>query len=80
MIYDVKAHDIKNILSNIFRELSLESVDEDANLADILDSFSLIELMVKLEERFNITISADDFSSENFSSLNKLVSLILNKK
>lgn len=79
MSRDNKIHEVKKVLAKIVQELSSDLVDEDVNLSEILDSFSLIELMVKLEEKFKITLSAEEFSSENFSSYHKLALLILHK-
>ena len=54
------------------RILSTESLRQDLGL----DSLGFIELKTQVEMRFDIAISDDDFTPENFSTISSLTSLI----
>jgi len=45
-----------------------------------LDSICLLELIVELEEKFNIVFEDDELVVENFQTLSALVSYIKGKK
>lgn len=45
-----------------------------------LDSLALMQLILLLEREYSITISPEDLNRENFSTLEKLASLISDKK
>lgn len=42
----------------------------------IIDSLQVVELVVKLENEFNIQIEDEDLSIDNFSSYDSIVSLV----
>ncbi len=50
-------------------------LDLDADLmeTEIVDSVAMMELVVWLEEHFDMVIDTDDLTPENFSSVNKMV-------
>jgi acyl carrier protein len=65
-------HGIHQKLTELFaRKLNLEvaSVDTDLVETGLLDSLTLVELLARLEEKFGISISADDLELEDFRSI-----------
>jgi acyl carrier protein len=70
---------IKNILaSEIFVEIPPSQMNVNDSLRDVfgLDSLGFVELRVQCEDMFGITISDDDFSPENFSTISNVVALV----
>ncbi|MBA4493462.1 phosphopantetheine-binding protein [Paenactinomyces guangxiensis] len=56
------------------------ALNDDSDLFNEgIDSLSLIELIVALEEQLNIQISDDDLSRENFRSINSICNLLTSK-
>jgi acyl carrier protein len=69
---------IKNILSNVsIKQDSLQELKNDDDLRNVgLNSVTAIELVVKLEDEFNITISDDDLIIDNVSTIDKIIQLL----
>lgn len=71
---------ISTIISKIIVNInsSFERYNEDSDLfaEGILDSFSLMQLVMHLDESFRIEIDADDIVPENFSTLRNISSLV----
>jgi acyl carrier protein len=70
---------VKAILeSDVLVEVPPERMQPSDSLRDTygLDSLGFVELRVQCEERFGISISDDEFSPENFSTLGGLVALV----
>lgn len=66
---------LKNmIVDRLFLTVAPEEIDTDASLIDAygVDSVSLLELVVGLEEAFEIIIEDSDFDVRNFSSVASL--------
>jgi len=66
---------LKNmIVDRLFLAVAPEEIDTDASLIDEygVDSVSLLELVVGLEEAFGIMIEDSDFDVRNFSSVASL--------
>jgi acyl carrier protein len=66
---------INDYISREFvRNTALLPLADDASLLDsgILDSLSLLRLVVFLEERFGITMGDADLLPENFASVNTI--------
>jgi len=66
---------INDYISREFvRDPALLPLADDANLLDsgILDSLSLLRLVVFLEEQFGITMGDADLLPENFASVNSI--------
>jgi acyl carrier protein len=80
--FEVIAEFVKTYLKD---ELMVESTVEDMGLeqglqVDLgLDSIAFLELRTACEEKYNIEITDDEFSPENFSSIRGVVNLILAK-
>jgi acyl carrier protein len=58
-----------------------ESVEVDARLLDdrIIDSLTLLKLIVFLENSYGIQISEDEISPDNFASIGAIVELVARK-
>jgi acyl carrier protein len=70
---------LKFVLVNaLFVEVPEDQIGVDDGLQSVLglDSVSFVELRVHCEDIFRVRISDDDFSPENFRSLNRLAQLI----
>jgi acyl carrier protein len=66
------------LISDLFVEVPEELIGPDDGLQTTLglDSVSFIELRVKCEEVFGIVIEDEDFSPDNFRTLNLLARFI----
>ena len=51
---------------------------ENIDLSEIIDSFSIIEIILALEEEFKIKIKIDNITLESFSST-KNIKVLINK-
>ena len=71
---------VRDIIIDILQELH-EDIDfeNEEKLVDdkILDSFDLVSSATELSERFDIDVTAKDFVSENFNSLDRLTDMTL---
>ena len=75
---------IEVLLEYIFEKSDIEDIseipkDESLLLNGILDSFAIIELVEFIESKWSIKIEDEEFSLENFGSVNKIVAFIHNK-
>jgi len=73
------AQTIKNVLADeIFVEIPPDEMDEHDSMRNAygMDSVGFVELRVRCEELFSITIPDDDFTPANFSSIHNLVTLV----
>lgn len=71
--------DLRRMLVNdLFVELPEEQIGLDDGLRTVvgLDSIGFIELRTRCERQFNVVISDDDYTPDNFSSLRRLSTLI----
>lgn len=71
---------LTNDLHRIFRDhLQVEVPDNDMNLMEngIIDSLALVNLILAIEEEFQVSISLEETDLQNFETINKLNSLIL---
>ena len=62
------------ISKELIRDPAVLPLTDRASLLDsgILDSLSLLQLVVFLEERFGISVGAADLLPENFDSINSI--------
>ena len=69
---------VRNILSGLSIDKdSLQEIGNDTDLRNYgLNSITSIELIVKLEDEFNIAISDDDLIIDNVSTIDKIVQLL----
>lgn len=68
----------KMIVTDLFVEIAEEDIGLDDGLRTVigLDSVGFVELRVLCEQRFNIEISDEDYTPENFTSIRLLANLI----
>lgn len=62
-------------LLELFREsLDVEVPSEDTDLLaeGMLDSLALVELLVQLEQRFNVAVSLENMEIDDFSSIRRI--------
>jgi acyl carrier protein len=66
------------IVNDLFVEIAEDQIGLDDGLRTIvgLDSIGFVELRVQCEQKFNIQISDDDYTPENFTSIRHLANLI----
>ena len=66
---------ILTILSDIRPDIEFET-EEGLISNGLLESFDLIQLIASLENEFGVEVGNRNITTENFDSLNKIVSLI----
>ena len=69
---DVKAEVIE-IIEELFMEDVSDMMDEDLFDAGVLDSMGTVELIVELENRFNIRVPVSEFGRDDWNTANKIV-------
>lgn len=69
---DVKSQVIE-IIDELFMEDVSEMMDEDLFDAGVLDSMGTVELIVELENRFNITVPVSELGRDDWNTANKIV-------
>ena len=69
--------DIKSEVIEIIDELFMEDVsnmmDEDLFDAGVLDSMGTVELIVEIENRFDIRVTVTEFCRDDWNTANKIV-------
>ena len=69
--------DIKSEVIEIIDELFMEDVsdmmDEDLFDAGVLDSMGTVELIVEMENRFDIRVPVTEFGRDDWNTANKIV-------
>ena len=69
--------DIKSEVIEIIDELFMEDVsdmmDEDIFDAGVLDSMGTVELIVEIENRFDIRVPVTEFGRDDWNTANKIV-------
>lgn len=66
--------DVIEILAMICPTLDVE--DEDLNIAEDMDSMDIIALIAELEDKFDIEITMEEKTEENFENVDTLVEMI----
>ena len=73
--------DIKSEVIEIIDELFLEDVsdmmDEDLFDAGVLDSMGTVELIVEIENRFDIRVPVTEFGRDDWNTANKIIAGIV---
>ena len=69
---DVKAEVIK-IIDELFMEDVSDMMDEDLFDSGVLDSMGTVELIVELENRFDIRVPVSEFGRDDWNTANKIV-------
>jgi methoxymalonate biosynthesis acyl carrier protein len=67
-----------NVTSVVCKTLTLESIKFEEDLFDtgLLDSLSMVQLMVALEEEFSIRIEPEDLDFEDYRSVKSMTEMI----
>ena len=55
---------------------AIDAEDEDLNIAENLDSMDIIALIAELEDKFDIEITMEEKTEENFQNVDTLVEMI----
>ena len=73
--------DIKSEVIEIIDELFMEDVsgmmDEDLFDSGVLDSMGTVELIVEIENRFDIRVPVTEFGRDDWNTANKIVAGIV---
>ena len=73
--------DIKSEVIEIIDELFMEDVsdmmDEDLFDAGVLDSMGTVELIVEIENRFDIRVPVTEFVRDDWNTANKIIAGIV---
>ena len=69
---DVKA-EVLEIIDNLFMEDVSDMMDEDLFDAGVLDSMGTVELIVELENRFDIHVPVSEFGRDDWNTANKII-------
>ena len=73
--------DIKSEVIEIIDELFMEDVsdmmDEDLFDAGVLDSMGTVELIVEIENRFDIRVPVTEFGRDDWNTANKIIAVIV---
>jgi len=71
---------IRRLLKEI--DPRIESVADDESLLErgIIDSLTMQDLLMRLEERYDVTIEDDELMPENFESLRAIASFLALKR
>ena len=69
------------IVGRLFLKLAPEAIEEDKSLMDVygVDSVSLLELVVGIEEEFGISIPDEEFDIQHFQTVATLAAFIRGK-
>ena len=59
--------------------LDVASAETDLIETGLLDSLALVELLVQLEESFDVSISTDDLELENFRSITSIAGFVMQR-
>ena len=72
--------EVKETILDILQELheDLDFEKEEALVDDkVLDSFDLVTLVAELGEEFDVEITAKEFVTENFNSVERLTNMVV---
>ena len=69
---DIKAEVIE-IIEELFMEDVSDMMDEDLFDVGVLDSMGTVELIVELENRFDIRVPVSEFGRDDWNTANKIV-------
>ncbi|MEQ9498860.1 MAG: acyl carrier protein [Deltaproteobacteria bacterium] len=72
----------QKLLTYISSELAAgkSDLERETNLADVIDSTAIMELVVWIEDNFGFQVDLDDIDPEQFGSVAKLASYIDSRK
>ncbi len=72
----------KMIVERLFLKIKAEEMENDKSLINDygIDSFSIMEIVVGLEETFGITIKPGEFKLANFKTVGTIAEFVRTKK
>ncbi len=73
---DIKAEVIE-IIDELFMEDVSDMMDEDLFDAGVLDSMGTVELIVEIENRFDIRVPVTEFGRDDWNTANKIIAGIM---
>jgi D-alanine--poly(phosphoribitol) ligase subunit 2 len=56
--------------------IEVPSIDTDLFESGVLDSLAFVELLLKLEEEFGVTVSIDELEVETFKSIDRIAAFV----
>ena len=67
-----------DVMAIVCKTLTIEKIELDQDLIDsgLLDSLSLVQLMVALEEEFNIKFEPEDLNFDDYRSVRSMTEMI----
>ena len=65
--------EVIEIIDELFMEDVSDMMDEDLFDAGVLDSMGTVELIVELENRFDIRVPVSEFGRDDWNTANKIV-------
>ena len=82
MADDLKAQLKNMIVERLFLNVSAGDIQDDENLMDeySIDSVNLFEIIVGLEDEFEIVLEEDDFNVETFSTVSNIAEFVEKKR
>ena len=73
---DIKSEVIE-IIDEMFMEDVSDMMDEDLFDAGVLDSMGTVELIVEIENRFDIRVPVTEFGRDDWNTANKIIAGIV---
>ncbi len=73
------ARDIAGIFSDKL-SITIESAHTDLFQTGVLDSMTLVQLILQLEERFEVELPMEELDSESFRSVARIAELIATRR
>ena len=72
---------MENFIIEKIQEIAFANVKSDDSLwqSKVLDSITIVELIVELETEYNISIPFKDIIEENFETVSRMVTYIASK-
>lgn len=73
---------IREFLRNEISNIAFAKISDDELIIEtkVLDSISMIDLAVSIEQKFGISISNREINEDNFGSINKIAVFVEYKK
>ena len=69
--------EVIEIIDELFMEDVSDMMDEDLFDAGVLDSMGTVELIVEIENRFDIRVPVTEFGRDDWNTANKIVAGIV---
>ena len=69
--------EVIEIIDELFMEDVSDMMDEDLFDAGVLDSMGTVELIVEIENRFDIRVPVTEFGRDDWNTANKIVAGIM---